>query len=145
MPSPAARAASNGLAPTDSPSDLPVEPKMIAVAFNQLRAKGVGDFLAEISPAHRRALKQHVGERNSESANAEIAKQARETIALLTNAKHHVDDIRKKQARIIALTDPDRELRGPKTVVKSNPTLDEGLLPRALGLDACGSSSTAKH
>ena len=92
----------------------------IVTAFNRLTAKGVGDFLAQISPAHQCALKQHFAEPNSEKTKkAEIAKLALESMALLTHFKHNVDDIRKRLARIISLADPDPKLRGTKEAAKS--------------------------
>ena len=60
----------------------------IAAAFNLLNAAGVDDFLTLISPDHRFVLKRHFDERTSDSAKAEIAKLASESMALLTHPEH---------------------------------------------------------
>ena len=88
------------------------------------------------SDAQRAALSEKIIglQRHKPSDTAEIAKLARESIALLTHAKQNADDIKKRLTRIISIINPDDKARNAKAA-KSNAKLDDELLPQALLLN----------
>ena len=121
---------------------------LIAIAFNQLCAKGVGDFLTHISPAHQRELKQHFAEPNFENEKAEIAKVAAQGRALAAHPLHNEDSIKAHFTRIIRIALPDQKLHGAKTVAeKSNVPLNTTLAHDAIEAanEAIAASWTTKH
>jgi hypothetical protein len=106
----------------------------VAGTFGRLSPIEVSNFLKAIPPTHHRMLKHALRQNHSSNkANAEIAKLARDSSALLAHASHNKDAIRKKLARIISITDSDKKLRGANTAT-CNAKLDNNAFSRAISL-----------
>jgi hypothetical protein len=122
-------AAGNG-APAAGEGSVPTGTD-IAAAFDRLVPIEIARFLESISRGQRHRLEHALG--HDDAAHAEIAKLAREAKAQLSHAEHNKDDIHKKLARIISLTDPDQKFRKTKDT-KTHATIDPALFPHAMGM-----------
>jgi hypothetical protein len=100
-----------------------------AAAVNRLDAAELKSLLDQISREHQNVLRRHFARDN---VNKEIAKEARDSSALLAHAAQNADAIRKKLARIVRLTGAGTKARSAPE--KSNAKLDHGAFARGMGL-----------
>jgi hypothetical protein len=140
--SPVAPSSARAMAASRAPALAPIGAS-VAAAFGHLRPVEIPIFLKNIPPSHLRMLKHALGRvQSSDDANAEIAKLARESRALLNHAEHNKDAIYQRLVRIINITDPEQKFRSVKNAAESNAKLDQKLFPRAMGLSIKASEQT---
>jgi hypothetical protein len=104
----------------------------IAAKLDEVGRDGLCEVLSEkLQSALRDAALGQNDQRAIANTNAEIASLARACNALLSHPEQHVDDVRKKLARIRKLAGDGK---AHQTIIKSDVRLDTGALARGLGL-----------